>query len=144
MSAAQYIAKRFIYQQITGIASFASKSPAGLHEDEVPPSASTSQIAVVYQLESGVSALGNGATHLWDAIGVLVDVIVPGRSQVPGEGLSMDIFNALHGATGPVTGGVVSSCVYRGAVPSVPEHTATGQDYEHIRQRFELHARGTP
>ena len=141
MAAPYYVAKRFVVARISGITGFAAKAPAGLHEDELPPNVEPTRICVIYQIETGRSILGTGAIYVGDVISVLIDVVVPGRSQLPGEGLYTDIINAMHTANGPVSGGGrIASCVFRGPIASLPEHTASGLDYEHLRQRYELQA----
>jgi hypothetical protein len=120
-----------------------------LHEDEVPATlpngtSTANKMTVVYQMEPSLPALGNGAIHVWDEMSVLVDVQVPGTSQEPGRTLMRDIFTALHQTSGTNAHGTVTSCVFAGVLPGPPERIeATGEEYEHLRLRFELKARGT-
>lgn len=149
MAVGEWAAKKFLYDQIAAITDIATRAPGGIHEDEVPKklangTPTANKAAIVYQIEVGESSLGQGAIHVWDEIAALVDVIVPGTSKAAGRTLQQDVYTALHAQTGSNAYGSVSSCVYRGAVPIPPEHiAATGESYEHLTSRFELHARGT-
>lgn len=144
-----WVAKKFAIDRIATITNIATRAPGGVHEDEVPEklangTPTANKVAIVYQVEVAQSALGQGATYVWDEIFLEVDVQVPGTSQGAGRTLMQDVFKAFHTATGSNVYGTVSSCVFRRVIPVSPEHIeATGEDYEHLRQRFELHARGT-
>lgn len=144
----RWAAKKFLTDQLAAITNVATRAPGGIHEDEVPKTlangtSTRDKTAIVYQIEVSESALGQGAIHVWDQITALVDVIVPGTSQAAGRTLEEDVFAALHAQTGANAYGSVSSCVYRGALPSRPEHIReTGESYEHLTSRFELHCRG--
>lgn len=144
----EWSAKKFIYDRLAAISQVATRAPGGIHEDEVPKklangTSTANKTAITYQIEVGESALGQGATHVWDEITALVDVIVPGTSKAAGRTLQEDIYTALHAQSGSNAYGSVSSCVYRGVVPIPPEHIeATGESYDHLVSRYELHARG--
>lgn len=147
MSVGRWAAKKFLTDQLATITNVATRAPGGIHEDEVPKrlpngTSTANKTAIVYQIEVSESALGQGAIHVWDQITALVDVIVPGTSQAAGRTLEQDVFAALHAQTGTNAYGSVSSCVYRGVVPIPPEHLETGESYEHLTSRYELHARG--
>jgi hypothetical protein len=145
-----WTASKFLYDRIAAISNVATRAPGGIHEDEVPKklangTSTANKTAITYQIEVGESALGQGATHVWDEITALVDVIVPGTSKAAGRTLQEDIYMALHAQSGSNAYGSVSSCVYRGVVPIPPEHiAATGESYEHLTTRYELHCSGTP
>jgi hypothetical protein len=148
MGVGEWAARKFLYDRIAAVSDVASRAPGGIHEDEVPKklangTSTANKMAIVYQLEVGESSLGQGAIHVWDEITALVDVIVPGTSRAAGRTLQEDIYAALHAQTGSNAYGSVSSCVYRGIVPQAPEHLPTGESYEHILSRYELHAKGT-
>lgn len=144
----QWAASKFLYDRLAAITNVATRAPGGIHEDEVPKklangTSTANKTAITYQIEVGESLLGQGATHPWDEITALVDVIVPGTSKAAGRTLMQDIYTALHAQSGSNAYGSVSSCVYRGVVPIPPEHiAATGESFEHLMMRFELHSAG--
>jgi hypothetical protein len=134
--------RRFVYAKLMAIPSRSTLAPAGIYEDEVPENADHLSTAIVYQVENERALRGFGSTFVWGDFQVLVDVIVPGESRFDGEAASNAVYDALHGITGTVTNGVIFSCVYDGTVPMPPE-AVNGQHYDHLMQRFLLHARGT-
>lgn len=134
--------RRFVYSKLLAIPNRATLAPAGVHEDELPSNADPTKIGIVYQVETERVLRGMGAVVTWGDFQVLVDVVVPGAARSVGEAASNAVYDALHGVTGAVAGGFVSSCVYDGTIPMPTERDdASGNVWEHLMQRFLVHAK---
>lgn len=136
--------RRFVYSKLAAIPNRATLAPAGVHEDELPANANPAHIGITYQVETERVLRGHGSTVVWGDFQLLVDVVVPGAARQVGEAASNAVYDALHGVTGAVTGGFVSSCVYDGVIPMPTERNDdSGHVWEHLMQRFLLHVKAT-